>query len=132
VQAATAALISQMDDDIVALVLLDLNSRGLAANLNSQLWASRMNGSELYSDHWLLAYEALRKAWLPSSDGVNYIVNDPFFSILNQYNVSFYDQYTAATGEEFQYEDDANVEDEEEEEEEEEEENQEEDGLIEL
>ena len=81
----------EIDDDIVALVALDLRSRGLAQFSSPPLWQSRMDAASLYSEHWLLSYEALRKGWLPSTNGVNYVANDSFFGILNTHAVNFYD-----------------------------------------
>jgi hypothetical protein len=113
-QPSTVAIIAKMDDDIVALACLDLRSRQLAPGLNPILWASRMNAANLYSDHWLLAYEAQRKGWLQHVNGTNYVVNDPFFSLLAAAGVSFYDENTLDVGEDPQYADDDFAEDEEE------------------
>ena len=46
-----------------------------------------MNSSELYSNNWLLAYEASVKGWLNGSD---FIKDDPFFKILKDNKVEFY------------------------------------------
>jgi hypothetical protein len=81
----------KVDDDIVALVALDLQSEGLLPSLNATMWASRMTAENLYSEHWLLAYEAFVKGWLPSIDGTDYVSADQFFSILKAANVEFYD-----------------------------------------
>ena len=82
--------VRKVDDDIVALVALDMAQEGLMPSLNSSLWKSRMTSENLYSEHWLLAYEAFVKNWLPSDDGTNYVDADPFFSILSKGNVGFY------------------------------------------
>jgi hypothetical protein len=87
----TAEAVALVDDDIVALVALDLRNRGLMPNAALSLWESRMSPDNLYTEHWLLAFEALRKGWLPSLNGNNYIAADPFFSILENNNVEFYD-----------------------------------------
>lgn len=89
--AEVAAVLRKVDDDIVALVALDLEAEGLLSATNSSLWKSRMTAEALYSDHWLLAYEALVKGWLPSKDGTDYVAADPFFSILQGGDVAFYD-----------------------------------------
>lgn len=68
-----------------------MEAQGLLPQLNASLWASRMTAENLYSEHWLLAYEALMKGWLPSKDGSDYLSADPFFSILKTGNVEFYD-----------------------------------------
>jgi hypothetical protein len=85
------AAVRKMDDDIVALVALDTQSAGFLTVSQSPLWASRMTAEHLYSEHWLLAYEAYVQGWLPSLDGTDYIADDPFFSILEAGNVRFYD-----------------------------------------
>jgi hypothetical protein len=114
IQTSTVALVAQMDDDIVALVCLDLRARGLAPGLIPQLWSTRMNAAHLSSEHWLLAYEAHQKGWLHHAHGVNYVGNDPFFSLLANAGVSFYDEHTVDVGEDPQYEDDENLADDEE------------------
>ena len=86
-----AAVLRKVDDDIVALVALDLEAQGLLPEINSSLWKSRMTADALYSEHWLLAYEALVKGWLPSKNGTDYVTADPFFSILKAGDVEFYD-----------------------------------------
>ena len=45
----------------------------------------------LYSDHWLLAYEAFEQGWLPSKDGKHYVGTDEYFQILDKHSVKFYD-----------------------------------------
>lgn len=89
--ASVAQAIAQMDDDIVALVALDLQSLGLLPLTQTPLWQTRMAADHLYSEHWLLCYEASVKGWLSSSDGSDYIGNDPFFSLLRNNDVQFYD-----------------------------------------
>jgi hypothetical protein len=53
-----------------------------------------MQANRLYTENWLLAYEALEKGWLPSADGSNYVANDDFFGVLSVFNVNFYDTGT--------------------------------------
>jgi hypothetical protein len=89
--AEVANAVRKVDDDIVALVALDLEAQGLLPALNPSLWASRMTAETLYSEHWLLAYEANVKGWLRPKDGTDYVSADPFFSILKAGNVEFYD-----------------------------------------
>jgi len=84
-----AKMLSKCDDVVVALTVLDLKYRGLIeGELDTSPWIGLMNGDELYSDHWLLTYEAYIKEWLPHSD---YIEGDPFFNILLDNHVEFYD-----------------------------------------
>jgi len=80
-----------MDDSIVALLSLDLSQAGLANVLDPQLWSTYMTAEHLYSENWLVAYEALHKGWLNSVDGANYLAADDFFSLLATHDVQFYD-----------------------------------------
>lgn len=86
--------VSQVDDSIVALLALDLKANGFADALDVSQWSKHMQPDQLYSENWLLAYEALVKGWLPSVDGSDYVSNDTFFGILSQNGVEFYDTGT--------------------------------------
>jgi hypothetical protein len=88
-----ADAVSFVDDDIVALVALDLYNNDLLPESDNgfALWSAYMTSENLYLDHWLLAYEALQQGWLPPVDGQNYVTADPFFSILGKHGVLFYD-----------------------------------------
>jgi hypothetical protein len=55
-----------------------------------------MTADALYEKHWLLAYEANIKGWLPNGAGTDYVVNDANFGFLKQNNVFFYDSALAA------------------------------------
>jgi hypothetical protein len=92
--AAVWGPVSQLDDPIVALLSLDLQSSGLADALDSSLWAQHMRSEHLYSENWLLAYEAVRKGWLNSVDGTDYIAGDDFFGRIADLEVEFYDTGT--------------------------------------
>jgi hypothetical protein len=46
--------------------------------------------------HWLLAYEANIKKWLPNSGGTDYVRKDVNFGFLKRNKVSFYDSSLAA------------------------------------
>ncbi len=88
--AAQAA--SASSDSFVALLALDARSRGLVpTGLNVASWQSLMNTAELYSEHWLLAYEAAVKGWLPGTAGTGHIAADPNFAWLHARGVEFYD-----------------------------------------
>lgn len=89
--AAAGQSVSAMDDDIVALLALDADARGLfpAGSLDKQQWANVVAQSDvLQSEHWLLAYEANRQKWLTSLA----IAGDPVFSAMENSSVSFYDR----------------------------------------
>jgi hypothetical protein len=87
-------LVSQMDDPVVALLALDLKTSGFGDAVDPSLWSSHMRRDQLFSENWLLAYEAYVKGWLPSVDGSDYVGSDPFFGVLSGYGVEFYDTET--------------------------------------
>jgi hypothetical protein len=86
--------VSRVDDPVVALLALDLKDSGLAEGLDTSLWASHMQADHLYTENWLLAYEANLHGWLPSTDGSDYVATDGFFGILSKNGVLFYDTGT--------------------------------------
>lgn len=82
-----------MDDDVVSLLALEANTRGVfEGSLDTTLWASHMCRSELYGEHWLLAYEGLRRNLLPSNSG-DFIGADPAFAWLRSNDVRFMKQF---------------------------------------
>ena len=86
-----ADLVCGVEDDIVALVALDLRDAGLFPNRPSRFWDDVMAAPNLYTEHWLLAYEALEQLWLPSKSGQDYVGADPVFEILRNHAGRFYD-----------------------------------------
>jgi len=88
-----ANAVETVDDDIVALVALELRENGLLPTPDNQfaLWSGYMTAEHLYSDHWLLAYEAFEQGWLPALNNTDYTVVDPYFQILKKHSVRFYD-----------------------------------------
>jgi hypothetical protein len=89
---ATAAAVSGMTDNLVALLALHARANGLVAlGLNTTAWEACMTSAELRRANWLLAYEAHVKGWLPSAGGVDHIQPDAFFTLLRQNGVTFYD-----------------------------------------
>jgi hypothetical protein len=89
--------ISKCDDSVVALLALDCEQHGLVSKaLDKSLWNSHMTHQALYDKHWLLAYEANVKKWLPSSGGTDYVRDDVNFGFLKRNKVSFYDSSLAA------------------------------------
>lgn len=90
-----ARSVSNFEDSIVALTALDLKNSGqIPKGLNTSKWEALMTAEELYSDHWLLSYEAGVKGWLPTIDG-DYISEDPFFSTLKNAGVEFYNTHVS-------------------------------------
>jgi Reverse transcriptase (RNA-dependent DNA polymerase) len=86
--------VSLVDDPIVALLMLDLRNLGLADGLDPSMWLMHMQPDHLYSENWLLAYEAYVRGWLPSADGMDYVATDAFFGVLARNNIRFYDDGT--------------------------------------
>ena len=58
--------IAGVDDDIVALIALDLVEQAYLHTTQLGPWRGYMTAPNLYEDHWLLAYEAHEHGWLPS------------------------------------------------------------------
>ena len=84
--------ISKCDDSSVALLALDCEQHGLLSKaLNKTLWMSHMTQDGLYDEHWLLAYEANVKGWLPSVGGGDHVSADANFGFLKANRVCFYD-----------------------------------------
>jgi len=93
-----AGKLSMIENSFVALAVLDLHRKGLIKQgLDLSIWKSMMTGEELYKENWLLAYEAYVKGWLPSKNGNDYIANDPFFKVLSENKVYFYDKDASST-----------------------------------
>lgn len=56
--------IVRLDDDVVALIALDLHQLGLLEASGFTKWRNYLTATNLYDRHWLLAYEALEQGWL--------------------------------------------------------------------
>lgn len=88
--ATVARHVSAMEDDMVALLALDANARGRfpGGALDLANW-TRIVGlpGALNDEHWLLAYEANRKSWIPCAA----VAAHAFFRVLEANAVSFYD-----------------------------------------
>jgi hypothetical protein len=97
--------IAKIDDDVVALITLDLNKAGLLDASGFPKWRAYMSTANLYDDHWLLAYEAHEQGWLPPRGGTDYVGADPFFAILRAHNVRFYGFGLIATSSFYDYTD---------------------------
>jgi hypothetical protein len=81
-----------MSDDAVALLALDLQSKGLLPGLRTTVWKAWMTDESLKSEHWLVAYEAFEHGWLPSASGTDYIAANSAYAFLRANNVRFYDE----------------------------------------
>ena len=86
-----ARIVSAVDDDLVALTALHLDNEGRISGLDKALWQQFMSKDNLYSHHWLLAYEASVKGWLVQPKGRDFTLVDDFFKLLRAHDVSFYD-----------------------------------------
>jgi hypothetical protein len=84
--------LKNFDDSIIALIALHGVEKGLIIEDVKEYWQKYMTSSSLKDGHWLLAYEADLKGWLPSLDASNHIDSDRHFKILKQNNISFYDK----------------------------------------
>ncbi|WP_417362082.1 hypothetical protein [Gallaecimonas pentaromativorans] len=83
--------LKKVENPFIALLTLDARNRGLiSSSYNFPLWESLMNKNELKTENWILAYEALRKGWLPSADGSDYLIDAEGFSTLADNGVEFY------------------------------------------
>jgi hypothetical protein len=102
-----ADLIAAVDDDIVALVALDLIEQGKMNTAKLGLWKGYTTASNLYEDHWLLAYEAHEHGWLSTPLKTDYVAADPFFSILQGHGTRFYGESLAETDSYYEYGDDS-------------------------
>ena len=97
-----ADLIAEMDDDIVALLSLDLLEQGRFKTLACRSWQERPVSTDLYGPHWLFAYEAYEHGWIQGGSR-DYVAGDAFFSILRNNNVRFYDFMESPTTSHFDY-----------------------------
>jgi len=87
---STANKVALIDNSVVALVALDLHHSGLfPGGVSFALWESQMTAPSLYTENWLLAYEAYIKNWLPKP--TNFVEADDFFKDLFDNGVEFYD-----------------------------------------
>lgn len=98
-----ADLIVRLDDDLVALAALHLRDQGLFGAGSYGKWESHMTAGELYEQHWLLAYEAHDRGWLPSLDGSDYVGADEFFPILRAHGVRFFGGAITGAASSFMY-----------------------------
>jgi hypothetical protein len=91
-QRRSVELICGMDDPVVALLALDAHARKLMLDgWDPSNWIAKLTGPNLWSEYWLLAYEAVKKKWLSPTDGKDYLAIDPYFSQLQKAGVEFYD-----------------------------------------
>lgn len=89
-----ANCVIEMKDAISLLVLLDIfkTTNLIQGSPNFAEIESELNNNSdiLSSEHWLLAYEGVKKGWLSPSN-TNFLDDNHFFKILKGLNVEFYD-----------------------------------------
>ena len=100
-------LVASIDDDLVALVALDLIEDGKLQAKKLGLWRGHANADSLYDDHWLLAYEAHEHSWLSTAKKSDYVATDPFFSLLQKHDVRFYGTQLTDTESYYAYSEDS-------------------------
>lgn len=86
---ANIDLVCEMHSSVCALLLLDLHHQGkLGKAPRMTYWKTFENKDSLYSEMWLLSYEAGIRAW--GGFGDSHIDADPHFIALKSANVRFY------------------------------------------
>jgi hypothetical protein len=82
-------ILERCADSAVVLLSLDCERNGLMlSSLDKTFWCSLMTDAGLYDEHWLLAYEANIKGWLPTRK--DFVASDRNFNFLKSNGVSFY------------------------------------------
>jgi hypothetical protein len=82
-------VLSDFDDDCVALQALHLESSGLLpAGFDNKRISRALKDADLDREHWLVAYEAVRHGFLQAS--AQAVTKHPFFSELLKHKVTFY------------------------------------------
>ena len=84
-------LIASSNSSVLALMILDMKSRGLLrCAISTSYWESQISEISVKTDwSWLLAYEAMRRGWLPDPNG---LMAQPFFAAMHSRGVIFYDE----------------------------------------
>lgn len=84
-------LISEMQSSVCALILMDLDRlRLLRKSPKTSFWKNQENETALFSEQWLLSYEAGIRGWGGLSD--THIIANPYFAVLALFGVRFYDE----------------------------------------
>jgi hypothetical protein len=92
IRPAAAMALSSVRDSVVAILALDANARHLIpSGLDTSAWEKVVSEDSLYTENWLLAYEANVKGWLPQSGKKDLVAQDPCFGYLKNQGVQFYE-----------------------------------------
>jgi hypothetical protein len=94
---AASKALGKSTDDVVALLALDAQQRRLAPGLDVSVWAAQMTTLGLNGEHWLLAYEAAVKGWLPTVGGGDHLARDSSFAWMRSNGVTFYRRFRQLT-----------------------------------
>ncbi|MES2277688.1 MAG: RNA-directed DNA polymerase [Bacteroidota bacterium] len=86
--AALGRTLSNNYNPIVVLISLDLHQEALLPGVDKTGWERLLTANELYTEHWLIAYEGYRLGWL--NNAIDHVSTDPFFKLLKDNNVAFY------------------------------------------
>jgi hypothetical protein len=91
IPAKSASIILRSNDVVPQILTLDLKSQNLIdSNLDTTFLNNDLTSDSLYSNKWLLTYEATIKGWLTSSNP-NILDDNDYFSVLKDNDISFYD-----------------------------------------
>ena len=92
--------LGQMEDDFVALLALDGRLRDVVtADLDVSRWATWAAAPDaLENEHWLLAFEATSRGWLPGPPPAGTAPAPAYFANLAQQSVRFYDTHPTHVG----------------------------------
>ncbi|MGE9310421.1 RNA-directed DNA polymerase [Niabella sp. CJ426] len=81
--------LNSCENDFVILILLALEREGLTElSFDKARWRSLVTSANLYSEHWLIAYEGVAGTWLRRSQ--TSVQNDKFFEQLLLNDVTFF------------------------------------------
>jgi hypothetical protein len=80
-------------NDVIPIILaLDLKQKGLIyTKIDTTHLIEGLTKESLYEEKWLLTYESIIKGWLTPND-INILDDDPYFKILKNNGVIFYDE----------------------------------------
>lgn len=98
----------KMRDDVCSLLLLHAEQEGLA---HFDSWCIKhisesASASELYGEHWLFSYEAVKRKWVTPKSG-SYLASDLVFGFIESQGINFYDDSALATARDFKASDEA-------------------------
>lgn len=80
-----------IDDSCVALTALHaIQAKIVSGPVDTTVLETLMHEDELYQNHWLLAYEANIKGWLPNLGGTDFVAANKHFGPMKTFGVSFY------------------------------------------